>query len=57
MKIMTMADVTRLRGDPPCPKTTHLARFELANDQGAENVLRVECPHCGAKPRDPCANN
>jgi uncharacterized OB-fold protein len=47
MKVMTMADVRRLSVDG-APKTTHLARFEHANDVGAKKVFDVTCPECGA---------
>lgn len=52
MKIMTMNDVKRLRGS--APQTTHLARFEWANDHNAKNVLDVACPDCGAYPGKDC---
>ena len=48
MKIMTMADVKRLRVDGP--SDTHLERFEAANNAGSKTVLDVRCPHCGARP-------
>ncbi len=55
MKVMTMADVKRLRGQ--APEKTHLARFELANDRGAKAVLDVRCPECGAPPAAWCLKN
>jgi hypothetical protein len=43
--LMKFADIDRLRGD--APKTTHLARYERANDEHAKHVRDVTCPDCG----------
>jgi|HubBroStandDraft_2_1064218.scaffolds.fasta_scaffold162113_4 hypothetical protein len=53
MKIMTPADITRLRGD--APTETHLARYDRANEAGARRVLLVSCPFCGAAIDKVCA--
>ena len=52
MKIMTVKDMTRLRGDSAWH--THLARFELANDNSKRVVLDEACPYCGAHVGEQC---
>jgi hypothetical protein len=54
VRIMTMNDVTRLRDT--AATSTHLARYELANDRGARRVLDEPCPEgdCGAGPGVQC---
>lgn len=54
-KIMTVEDMRRLKGDPPAPLSTHLFRYEDANDTGVAHVLNVDCPDCGSKAGKPCA--
>ena len=45
-KNMTMADLRRLRGE--AKRSTHLVRYDVANDANAARVLDVPCQHCGA---------
>jgi len=49
---MKMTDIERLRGS--AIKTTHLIRYETANDKGADSVLAIACLHCGAAPGAQC---
>lgn len=49
---MKISDIDCLRGD--APKTTHLARYDRANDRGAKRVLYVACPDCGSLPFTLC---
>ncbi len=53
-RLMRPADLERLRGE--ARPSTHLARYELANDRGARCVLDEPCPEgdCGAGPHVQC---
>jgi hypothetical protein len=59
MRIMRPSDIERLRGQ--AAKSTHLARYEHANDAPARaevtSVLDVACPHCGVDAGAQCAQN
>jgi hypothetical protein len=52
-RVMTPRDLQRLRGE--AAPSTHLARYELANDLGARVVLDEPCPCCGAHVRVACS--
>jgi hypothetical protein len=56
VKIMTIADVDRLRGD--ADPGTHLARYDHANSAparaGVKTVIDVWCPACEALAGEPC---
>lgn len=51
-KTLRPADLKRLRGE--AAPTTHLARYEAANNAGVGCVLDVPCIDCGAPTRKAC---